>query len=51
MKWWIIWIAVTLTGFVLAASEFLIGYVIRYIGIVALIIMAIEWLNSTNRDK
>lgn len=52
--WWIIWGIVTFLGFLLIYNEALgfLGYIMRYIGIAGLIILAINWLNSTNRgDK
>lgn len=51
--WWGIWAAVTIIGFALTKIEslFLIGFILRYIGVAALIILAINWLNSTNRGK
>ena len=52
--WWIIWGIVTFLGFLFINTETLgfLGYIMRYIGIAGLIILAINWLNSTNRgDK
>ena len=52
--WWFIWGIVTLLGYLLMNIEVLrfLGFIIRYIGIAGLIILAIYWLNSTNRgDK
>lgn len=52
--WWIIWGAVTILGFVLdkITSFYLAGFAMKYLGVAALMVLAIGWLNSTNRrDK
>ena len=52
--WWIIWGAVTILGFILdkITSFYLAGFAMKYVGAAALMVLAIGWLNSTNRrDK
>lgn len=43
--------AVTLVGFFLAASGSIVGAIVKYVGLCFLLIVLINWLNSTNRKK